>query len=244
MPDTIYGRNAVLEALRAGEALDEVLVAAGAPAHGSIGEIIALARAAGVPVRHLPRPALDRAAGGSAAHQGVIALAAEFAYHDLAEILASAIRRQEPPFLLALDAIQDVQNLGSLIRSAEAAGVHGVLLATHHAAGVTPAVRKASAGAVAHLPIARVDLADALDGLRARSVRVVGLDADGSDDYAATDLTGPLAVAVGGEGRGLSRAVARRCDVLVRLPMRGRVTSLNAAVAGSIVLYECLRQRG
>jgi 23S rRNA (guanosine2251-2'-O)-methyltransferase len=242
---TVYGRQAVLEALRAGEAVTELHVAAGAEARGTLGEILALAGEAGVPVKRVPPAALDRLAGGTGRgrHQGVIAQLGDFVYRDLVEILACAIRRNEPPLVLALDEIQDVHNLGSLIRTAEATGTHGVLLATHGSVGVTAAVRKASAGAVAHLAVARTDLPTALDALRERGVRVVGLDAAGEVDYRVVDLTGPLAVVVGGEGRGVSRAVARRCDVLVRLPQRGRVASLNAAVAGSILLYEALRQR-
>ena len=243
--DLIYGRNPVYEALQAGETIDELLVAEGVQAAGRLGQALALARRAGIPVRHVPRAALDRAVAGhgSGSHQGVVARTPGFAYQDLADILAVAIRRQEPPFVLALDAVQDVHNLGSLVRTAEAVGVHGVVLADRESAGVSPAVRKASAGAVAHLPVARADLATALDDLRARGVAVVGLDVAGDVDVYDADLGGPLAVVVGGEARGLRQAVARRCDRLVALPMHGHVGSLNAAVAGSVVLYEALRQR-
>ena len=264
MPDLIYGRNPILEALRAGQTIHEILVAAGSsPSRGALSELLVLARRSHVPVRFVPREALDRAVAaagegagagaeggpglgvraGPATHQGVLAYVTEFAYTDLASILAIAIRRGEAPFLLVLDAVQDVHNLGSLIRTAEAAGVHGVLLPDRRAAGVTAAVRKASAGAIEHVAVARVALVEALDGLRLRGVRVVGLAMDGAEDYAGADLTGPLALVVGGEARGLEAAVLRRCDVCVRLPMRGQVASLNAAVAGSIVLYEALRQR-
>lgn len=241
--DLIWGRRPVLEALRAGEALLDVRLAAGVSTRaGSLAELVEAARRAGVAVRTVPRSALDREARG-AAHQGVLARVAGYAYQDLDELLAEAIRRGEPPWLLVLDAVQDVHNLGSLLRTAEAAGLHGVVLADRDAAGVTAAVRKASAGAVAHLRIARMPLAEALDRLRARGVRAVGLDEAGEAAYASADLTGPLALVVGSEGRGLSRAVASRLDARVALPMRGRVASLNAAVAGSIVVYESLRQR-
>lgn len=242
--DLVWGRHPVLEALRAGERLTAVDVAEGvARGAGALREIVAAAGRAGVPVRTVPRAALDRATRG-AAHQGVVGRLSEYAYRDLDELLAEGIRRGEPAWLLVLDAVQDVHNLGSLLRSAEAAGVHGVVLADRHAAGVTAAVRKASAGAVAHLRIARAPLAEALDRLRARGIRIVGLDEAAGESYAAADLTGPLALVVGSEGRGLSRAVAARLDARVALPMRGAVGSLNAAVAGSIVLYEALRQRG
>ncbi len=244
-PELVYGRLPVLEALRAGEPLLELLVAEGAAAQGPLGEALALARQAGVPIRRLRRPALDRqvAGAGSGNHQGVVALLGAFAYSDLDTILARAIRADEPPWLLALDEVQDVHNLGSLLRSAEAVGVHGVLLGEHRAAGVTAAVRKASAGAVAWLAVARVDLAAALDSLRARGLAVVGLDQAGDAPYAQLDLAGPLVLVVGGEGRGLTKAIHRRCDSLVALPMHGHVASLNVAVAGSVVLYEALRQR-
>lgn len=247
MSDVIYGRHPVLEALQSGQVLDELLLAEGVRVDGALAEIVKLARERQLPLKYLPRPALDRlvgrAEGGVANHQGVAARSAGFAYSDLASILARAIRAGEPPLILVLDAIQDVHNLGSLIRSAEAVGAHGALIAERGAAGVTAAVQKASAGAVAHLPVARTDLVTALDQLRQRDVRVVGLDGDAPTILGDADLSGPLALVVGSEGQGLSKAVARRCDALVRLPMRGRVGSLNAAVAGSVALYEALRQR-
>lgn len=247
MSDLIYGRHPVLEALQSGQMLDELLLAEGVRLEGPLAEIAKLARERGLPLKHLPRAALDRLVGrgegGVANHQGVAARSAGFAYSDLHSILARAIRAGEPPLILVLDTIQDVHNLGSLIRSAEAVGAHGALIAERGAAGVTAAVQKASAGAVAHLPVARTDLVTALDQLRQRGVRVVGLDGEAPTTLAEADLNGPLALVVGSEGQGLSKAVARRCDALVRLPMRGRVGSLNAAVAGSVALYEVLRQR-
>lgn len=239
--DLVWGRHPVLEALRAGERLDEVLLLEGQEG-GPLGEIAGRAAAAGVPVRRAPRWALDRAVRG-ANHQGVVARVADFVYSDLDLILARAIRADEPPFLLALDRLQDVHNVGSLLRTAEAAGMHGVLLADREAAGVTGAVRKASAGAVAHLPVARGNLARMLDALRARGVWVVGLDAEGETGWGQAELTGPLCLVVGGEGGGMRRGVAQRCDLRLRLPMRGQVASLNAAVAGSIAIFEALRQR-
>lgn len=244
LPDAasiVYGRHPVREALRAGEALTEVVIADGA--HGEIvAQIARLARAQGVAVRHVPRAAVDRLAGGTV-HQGVVARVAGATYVDVDEILAVAIRRGEPPFVLVLDQVQDVHNLGTLIRTAEAAGMHGLVLADRLAVGVTAAVRKASGGAVAHLAVARTDLAEALDTLKAAGLRVVGLAMDGEVDWSAADLTGPLAIVVGSEGRGMRAAVERRCDVRVRLPMRGQVASLNAAVAGAVLVYESVRQR-
>lgn len=241
----LYGRHPVLEALAAGEPLERVLVARGASSRGALAGILAAAREAGVPVQHVPTAVLDRAVAGmgSARHQGVVALGGGYRYADLAEILARAVRAGQPPFVLVLDALQDVHNLGALLRSAEAVGVHGVVLPDHQGAGVTAAVRKSSAGAVTHLAVARADLAAALDDLIARGLTVVGLAAEGAVAYDRADLAGPLALVVGGEGRGLRPMVRRRCRWLVGLPMRGRVSSLNASVAGSVVLYEALRQR-
>lgn len=240
--DLIFGRNAVLEAIRAGEQPLEVIVAAGAEARGALGEVIGRAERAGVPVRHVPRAALDRLVG-SGRHQGVAARLGDYRYRDVDEIIAQAIRQKEPLLVLALDAVQDVHNLGSLIRSAEAAGAHGVIIPDREAASITAAVRKSSAGAVAHIMVARGDLAAMLDRLKERDVAVIGLTESAEAAYTSIDMTRPIALVVGSEGRGLSRAIDSRCDEHVGLPMRGRVGSLNAAVAGSIVLYEALRQR-
>lgn len=246
IPGLVYGRHPVLEALQAGEPLTEVMLADGVTVRDALARIVTRARDRGVPVKHVPRAALDRVLGHhDINHQGVVARISDFAYADPAEILAVGIRRAEAAFILVLDAVQDVHNLGNLLRSAEAAGVHGVVLADREAAGVTSAVRKASAGAVAHLPVARGDLVAIIDQLRERGIHVVGLDATAALPYDSPDarLAGPVALVVGGEARGLRTAIANRCDVLVRLPMRGQVASLNAGVAGSIVLYEAIRQR-
>ncbi len=247
--EVIFGRHPVLEALEAGEQIDEILLAAGAKQHGALGRIASLARERGVPIKHAPRPALDRLASRSspssrsANHQGVIARAAPFPYSDLDTILASAIQQNQDVLLLALDQIQDVHNLGSLIRSAEAAGVHGLLIPPHHAAGITPAVRRASARAVAPPPIARPHLPAPPHPLSAPGIKILGLDADAPLPYTEADLTGPLCLVVGSEGSGLRRIIARRCQLTLSLPMHGQITSLNASVAGSILLYESLRQR-
>ena len=247
--DLVYGRHAVDEALRAGESIGELLLAGPerGPERGPVARIATEARRREVPIRYVPRAALDRLTGG-ARHQGVAARVAEYRYRDLDEIVARAMSAGEPLLVLALDAIQDVHNLGSLLRSAEAAGAHGVMIADREAAGITPAVRNASAGAVAHILVARLPLHEGLEALARRGVSIVGLDGEGEREVLGgggngVDLTGPVALVVGSEGRGLSAAVSRRCDHVARLPMAGRVESLNAAVAGSILLYEVLRQR-
>jgi len=245
MRETLYGRNAVYESLRAGRRqFYRFLIAEAVRAADVVGDILALANDRGVPVERVPRRRLDWL--GQVNHQGVALEAEEYPYADLDEILVEAQRRGEPPFLLLLDLLQDPQNLGSLLRTAEAVGVHGVVIQRRRAAGITPAVVNTSAGAVEHLRVARVtNLSDAIARLKARDVWVVGLEAvRGAQRYDQVDLSGPLALVVGSEGKGLRRLVQERCDLVVYLPMMGKVTSLNAAVAGSVVLYEAWRQRG
>lgn len=210
---------------------------------GPLGEIDRLARRAHVPVQILERRALDRLAGQDR-HQSVVAEVLDYDYADLDDILADAHARQEPPLLLALDQLQDPQNLGSLIRTAEACGVHGVVLPRHRAVGVTPAVERASAGAIEHLKVAEVaNLNRMVDDLKRHGMWVVGLDAEGGATLEAIDPAVPLCFIVGAEGKGISRLLREKCDILVRLPMVGKVASLNAAVAGSIVLYDVFRRR-
>lgn len=185
------------------------------------------------------------ALAGFDGHQGIALVVAPRRPAELDDILARAIQRGEPPFVLVLDSLEDPQNFGTLLRSAEAAGVHGVVFPTKRQAPLSPAAVKASAGAVEHLHLAPVnDLAGALADLHARGLRIVGADADAPLTVRQADLRGPLAVVVGSEGQGLGPAVRRRCDLLVRIPMRGAVGSLNASVAGSILLYEATTQRG
>jgi 23S rRNA (guanosine2251-2'-O)-methyltransferase len=185
------------------------------------------------------------ALAGFDGHQGVALVTDRRTFAGLDDIIARAIERAEPPFVLVLDSLEDPQNFGSLIRTAEAAGAHGIVYPTHRQAPLSPAAVKASAGAVEHLLLAPVDdLAEALTDLHVRGLRVVGSDAEAPLTARQTDLRGPLAVVVGSEGQGLGPAVRRRCDAVVRIPMKGHVSSLNAAVAGSILMYEASSQRG
>ncbi|MHB1133049.1 MAG: 23S rRNA (guanosine(2251)-2'-O)-methyltransferase RlmB [Chloroflexota bacterium] len=241
--ELIWGRNVVLEALRAGRPLRRLMVALGPPPSGVMVEILGEARAAGISVQRLPREALDRLCGTDR-HQGVAAATAARAYATVEDILRAANDRGEPPLLLALDSLQDPQNFGTLLRTAEAVGAHGVLIPKHRAVGLTATVAKVSAGAVEHLPVAQVtNLVRALEELKGQGLWVVGLDMQGARSFDEQDLAFPLVLVVGNEGKGISRLVRERCDLTVRLPMRGHVDSLNAAVAGSIVLYEAWRQR-
>lgn len=244
MRETLYGRNAVYESLRARRRqFFRLLLADTVRSTEVVSDILTLAQAAGVPVERVAKRHLEWL--GEANHQGVALEASEYPYVGIDEMLAEARRRAEPPLLLLLDLLQDPQNLGSLLRTAEAVGVHGVVVQQRRAAGVTPAVVHSSAGAVEHLLVAQVvNLPDVIEGLKARQVWVVGLEAvRGARRYDQADLRGALALVVGSEGEGLRRLVRERCDFLVQLPAQGQVTSLNAAVAGSVVLYEAWRQR-
>lgn len=244
MLEILYGRNGVCEALRAGRRKPYRLVLAeGIRQTAIINQIVSLAGQTGLPVVRTERCELDRL--GDVHHQGVALEASAYPYSSLDEILALARARGEAPLLLLLDLVQDPQNVGSLLRTAEAVGVHGVVIQRRRAVGVTPAVVHASAGAVEHLLVAQVtNLVDAIGRLKGYDVWVAGLEAvQDARLWDEADLRGPLALVVGNEGEGLRRLVRERCDFLLRLPMRGRVTSLNTAVAGSVALYEVLRQR-
>lgn len=241
--EVIWGRNAVLEALRGTRPVRRLVVAQGAHEKGALAAILAEAKERHLPLQRLPREALDRLCG-SDRHQGVALLTSAYEYADVEDILATARARGEEALVLVLDAVQDPQNLGTLIRTAEAAGAHGLILPRHRSAGLTAAVAKASAGAIEHLKAAQVpNLARALDDLKKAGLWVVGIDMAGEFTYDSADLNRALALVVGGEGQGVHRLIKEKCDFTVRLPMRGKIASLNAAVAGSIVLYEAARQR-
>ncbi len=237
--DHIVGRNAVMEALKAGRPLDSVLIARG-ERQGSIGAIVARCRENGIPVKETDSRKLDAMASN---HQGVIAVAACKDYVTLEELFAAAEEKGEPPFFIVCDELEDPHNLGAILRTAEAAGAHGVVVPRRRSVGLTGAVYKASAGAVEYVPVARVaNVTDALKEMKKRGMWIYGLDMDG-EDWCATDLTGAMALVVGSEGRGVSRLVRENCDFVLSLPMSGRINSLNASVACGIVLYEAARQR-
>ena len=243
MPDYIWGRNPVLETLQSARKVKRVLLAEGQRESPVLAAILQEAERKHIPVETVPRSRLDQLSRG-AVHQGCLVLVEERHYAGLDDILEYAHNKQEAPFLLLLDAIQDVNNLGSLIRTAEAAGVHGVVIPEHRAAEVNATVVKTSAGATEHLLIAQeTNLTRTIDALKKQGVWVVGLAGEAKTFYHHANLTGPLALVVGNEGKGLGRLVREHCDLLVKLPMHGHINSLNAAVAGSIALYEALRQR-
>jgi 23S rRNA (guanosine2251-2'-O)-methyltransferase len=243
LADVVSGPHPALEVLRAGKRSVRRLVLARQEGGATVEALLALARERRVPVEVQPRAVLDRALRGGA-HQGVLLEVGPFPYAEPETLVAEALARSGPGFLLILDGIQDPQNLGAIIRSAEAAGVHGCILPRDRAAGVGPAAVRASAGATEHLPIARAtNLATFLETLKSQGFWVVGTDASGGRDVFTTDLTGPLALVVGGEEQGLRHLIKRRCDLIVRIPSRGRVASLNASAAAAVCLFEVARQR-
>lgn len=245
MREILYGRQPVRETLRAGRRQAfRLLLARNISTAGIVAEILELAQAARVPVQELDRAELDKLSG-DANHQGIAAEVSAYPYTDLVEILEAAHQAGEAAFVLLLDHLLDPQNLGSLLRSADAAGVQGVVLPGRRAAGLTPAAVRASAGAAEHVLVAEVtNLVQAMERLKGKGLWLAGLEATPeAGDYSQVDLTGPLGLVVGSEGTGLARLVRARCDFLIRLPMYGHIESLNAAVAGAIALYEVRRQR-
>jgi 23S rRNA (guanosine2251-2'-O)-methyltransferase len=241
-PALVYGKNPVLEAFRAGREIKRLVVMASSKPEPRLDEILEMARQRSIEVEEADRQRLDDITH-SDSHQGVVAYVGRRRYWELGELL-DELAVVDSPMLLALDGIQDPQNLGSICRSAEAAGVAGLLLPKHRAAEITPAAAKASAGAVEHLRVAIVSsVAQALDRLKREGYWTIGLAAEADLEYDRARYGGRIALMVGSEGEGLHRLVRERCDQLVRMPMLGRVSSLNAAVAASIVLYEAVRQR-
>ena len=238
----IEGRNAVIEALRAGETIDKIYLQKG-ETDKTLGHIASRARAAGVVVVEADKRKLD-AMSRTHAHQGVIALAAVREYVSVESILAAAREKGEAPLIVVCDEISDPHNLGAIIRTAECAGAHGVIIPKRRSAGLTAVVAKTSAGAVSYLPVARVpNIPALLKELQKQGLWIFGTAAEGSVSLYETDLKGPAAIVIGSEGDGMSRLARENCDFLVRIPMRGRISSLNASAAAAILLYEAVRQR-
>ena len=238
----IEGRNAVMEALRAGTAIDKIYLQKG-ETDKTLGHIASKARAAGAVVVEADRRKLD-AMSRTHAHQGVIALSAVREYATVEDILRAAEAKGEAPLLVVCDELSDPHNLGAVIRTAECAGAHGVIIPKRRSAGLTAVVAKTSAGAVAHVPVARVpNLPALLRELKDRGIWVFGTAADGATSLYDADLKGPAAIVIGSEGGGMGRLVAESCDFLVSIPMRGKLNSLSASAAAAILLYEAVRQR-
>ena len=239
----IEGRNAVIEALRSETAIDKIYLAKG-ETDKTLGHIASKARAAGIVVVEADRRKLDNMSR-THAHQGVIALAAVREYATVEDILAAAADKEEAPLLVICDEISDPHNLGAIIRTAECAGAHGIIIPKRRSAGLTAIVAKTSAGAVSYMPVARVaNLSSTIKELKKQGVWIFGTAADASTSLYDADLKSAAAIVIGSEGDGMSRLVSENCDFLVSIPMKGRISSLNASAAASVLLYEAVRQRG
>ena len=239
--ELLIGRNPIIEALASSRSIIKIMTAKG-QSGGSIAEITAKAKKAGIPVQEVDRKKLDFMTGG-AVHQGVVALCAMKEYSSVEDILKLAEDRGEAPFIIILDEIEDPHNLGAIIRTAECAGAHGVIIKKRRSAGLTYTAYKAAAGALEYVPVARVNnISDAIDDLKARNIWVYGADMDG-EDYRKTNFSGPAALVIGNEGKGISRLVREKCDVIVSLPLKGRISSLNASVAAGVLMYKIAEKR-
>lgn len=239
--ELIVGRNAVSEALKSDRAINTLLVAKG-ERNGSVGRIIAQCREKQIVIKEVDKRKLDFLCG-QGNHQGVAAYVAAHEYASMEDIFALAEERQEQPFVIICDEIEDPHNLGAIIRTAEAAGAHGIIIPKRHGASLTWAVGKASAGAVEYMPVVRVgNLASTIDELKERGLWIYSADMDGKP-WCQTDFSGAVGLVIGSEGRGVSRLVKEKSDFVVSLPMRGKINSLNASVAGGILMYEVAKQR-
>ncbi|MCO1602634.1 23S rRNA (guanosine(2251)-2'-O)-methyltransferase RlmB [Desulfosporosinus nitroreducens] len=239
--EMVYGKNPVVELLKSGKPVNKILlVTEGAGSRNQ--EIISLLHERNIPYQFVDRQTLDRLTNRER-HQGMLAYVAAREYASVEDILALAEERQEAPFLLMLDEIEDPHNLGALLRTVDAVGAHGVIIPKRRSVALTGTVAKTSAGAVEHVRVARVsNLVQTLNDLKKKGCWVSGAEAGGKDAFKA-DLTGPRVIVIGSEGKGISRLLRENCDEIVSLPMKGKITSLNASVAGSVMLYEVLRQR-
>ena len=239
----IEGRNPVIEALKAGRPVNKILIDRNGRRPGAVDLILTLSRARSIPVEFVERQIIEKQ-GSTGSSQGVIAYVEAKEFVDLGELMAISRARPDPPLYLLLDGIEDPHNLGAILRTAEATGVHGVIIRERRAVGITPAVVRASAGAVEYIHIARVaNISQAMITLKKNGVWVTGIDMDGQADYRALDFSLPTAIVIGGEGQGLSELVRKRCDWVASIPMKGKIMSLNASVAAAVVMYEALRQR-
>ena len=240
--DQVEGRNSVLELLESGRDINKIFVTRGEK-HGSINKIIAIAKERKIIIVEKDKKQMDEMAQQEN-YQGVIAIFPPFEYVEVDDILKIAEEKNEEPFILILDGIEDPHNLGSIIRTAETAGVHGIIIPKRRAAAVNSTVNKASAGAVEHMPIARVtNISETIEKLKRSGLWICGTDVNTNKYYYNQDLTGPLGIVIGNEGNGISDKVKKNCDFTVKIPMKGKIQSLNAAVSTGIVVYEAVKQR-
>ncbi len=240
--DQVEGRNSVLELLESGKDINKIFISRGEK-HGSINKIIAIARERRIMLVEKDKKQMDQMAQ-TENYQGVIAIVPPFEYCEIEDILEEAKNRKEEPFILILDGIEDPHNLGSIIRTAETAGIHGIIIPKRRAASVNSTVSKVSCGAVEHMKIARVtNISDAIEKLKQEGLWICGTDINTEKYYYNQDLTGPIGIVIGNEGTGMSEKVRKNCDFLVKIPMKGKVTSLNASVSTGIIIYEAVKQK-
>jgi 23S rRNA (guanosine2251-2'-O)-methyltransferase len=243
MTEIIFGRNSVLEALRANRHITRLLLEKGVKNDTRINETIQITAKAGVFVENVPGQILDRLSNHGV-HQGIIAYADEMPVLTLDDLIGISSRKGEPPFYVILDGIEDPHNLGAILRTSEATGVHGVIIRSRRAVGLTPAVMKAAAGAVEYVPLIQVtNIAQGVDALKKQGLWIIGIDSTARENYLSLDFRPATAVVVGAEGAGISPLVKKKCDFLTSIPMKGKISSLNASVATAVILYEVLRQR-
>jgi 23S rRNA (guanosine2251-2'-O)-methyltransferase len=239
--DYIIGKNPVMEALRSERDINKILIAESSQ-RGQMQPLIQLAKEANVIVQFVPKKKIDQISDEN--HQGVLAYVAAYQYAEMDDLFAAAEKKNESPFFLLLDEIEDPHNLGSIMRTADAVGAHGIIIPKRRAVGLTATVAKASTGAIEHIPVVRVtNMARTIDDLKERGIWIAGTDASGKQDYRQFDGTMPLGLVIGSEGKGMGRLVRDKCDFLINLPMAGKVTSLNASVAAAILMYEVYRRR-
>ncbi|MFC5559539.1 23S rRNA (guanosine(2251)-2'-O)-methyltransferase RlmB [Ureibacillus thermophilus] len=239
--EIIAGKNPVLEALRSGREINKIWISEGVKKSG-IKELLDLARERGVFIQYVPKKKIDQLTNAN--HQGIAASVAAYKYAELDDLFQVAKERKEDPFFIILDELEDPYNLGSIIRTADAIGVHGIIIPKRRSVGLTATVAKASTGAIEHVPVCRVNnLAQTVDELKERGLWIAGTDAKGSIDYRKMDAALPLAIIIGSEGKGMSRLLKEKCDFLYSLPMVGHVNSLNASVAAALLMYEVYRKR-
>ncbi|WP_028390479.1 23S rRNA (guanosine(2251)-2'-O)-methyltransferase RlmB [Bacillus cihuensis] len=237
----IIGKNPVLEALRSERDMNKIWIAEGSQ-KGTMQQIITLAKERNIFVNFVPKKKIDQMTEGI--HQGVVAQVAAYSYAEVDDLFAVAESREEAPFFILLDEIEDPHNLGSIMRTADAVGAHGIIIPKRRAVGLTATVAKSSTGAIEYIPVARVtNMSRTIDELKERGVWIVGTDALGTDDYRNMDGKMPIGLVIGSEGKGMGRLIKDKCDFLIRMPMIGKVTSLNASVAAGLLMYEVYRKR-
>ncbi|MEQ2528939.1 23S rRNA (guanosine(2251)-2'-O)-methyltransferase RlmB [Robertmurraya yapensis] len=239
--DYIIGKNPVIEALKSDRDVNKVLIAEGSQ-KGQMQQVIGLAKERNVMVQFVPKKKIDGLVEGN--HQGVVAQVAAYQYAEIEDLFAAAEKKNEAPFFILLDEIEDPHNLGSVMRTADAVGAHGIIIPKRRAVGLTSTVAKASTGAIEYIPVVRVtNMAQTIDKLKERGVWIAGTDAKGKEDFRSFDGTMPLGLVIGSEGKGMGRLIRDKCDFLISLPMKGKVTSLNASVAAALLMYEVFRKR-